>query len=80
MSGLLTQLAVLGAASNHLRSYAGGDASQALVGWIDALSAVYKDELVDVAPEGLAALQATVRQLQALRGLASGAVQTNGRI
>lgn len=80
MSNLLAQHAQLSLAADHLRSYAGGDANVALVRWIDALTTVYKDELVDVVPAELAALQATVRQLQALRQLALGATQTNGRI
>lgn len=80
MSGILAQHARLGLAASHLTAYAGSDASAALLAWIDALTDVYKDELVDVSPEALAPLQASVRQLQALRSLASGAVQTNGRI
>jgi hypothetical protein len=63
-----------------LGAHSGSDACQSLVAWIDALRSIYQDELVEVQPEGLQALQAQVRQLDALRALARGEVQTNGRI
>ena len=68
------------AAAQVLGAYVGGDANVALVRWVDALTEVYKEELISVRPEDLLALQAKVRQLEALRAIASGAVQTNGRI
>lgn len=67
-------------AAQNLGAYAGGDANVALVRWIDALTEVYKDELISVPPQDLLALQAKVRQLEALRAIGMGAVQTNGRI
>lgn len=71
---------LLMAAAQNLGAYAGGDANVALVRWIDAAVEVYKEELLSVLPEGLLALQAKVLQLEALRAIAMGAVQTNGRI
>lgn len=63
-----------------VRAYSASDGSGALVAWIDAASDLYKQELVSVEPAGLAALQAQVRQLEMLRLLALGALQTNGCI
>lgn len=80
MSVVLTQNAQLFEAAKHLVDFSGSDASVALVRWIDALTAVYKEELVSVQPDDLLALQTKVIQLAALRSLALGAVQTNGRI
>lgn len=68
------------AAAQVLGAYAGGDANVALVRWIDAAIEVYKEDLLTVTPADLLALQTKVLQLQALRALAMGAVQTNGRI
>jgi len=80
MSSIVTQNAHLFSTAQHLAAFAGSDANTALVGWIDALTAAYKEELVSVLPEGLLALQTRVLQMDALRSLALGAVQTNGRI
>lgn len=80
MSDLITSMARLNEAAQTLRDHAGSDASRALVAWLDLAIAAYKDDLLDVGPQGLAALQAQVRQLEALKALARGAVQTNGRI
>lgn len=80
MSDLMQLTGRVGAAASTVRDYAGGDANVALLALLDALDALYREELVDVQPEGLLALQAQVRQLQALRGVAGGAVQMTGRI
>lgn len=78
MSDLITLTARVEHAANTLRAYAGGDAAQALTAWLDAASELYRQRLVHVEPAGLLALQAQVRQLETLKQLASGALQTNG--
>ena len=67
-------------AATAMGAYTGGDALVALCEWLDAALALYREELVNITPEGLLALQAQVRQLEALKALARGAVQTNGCI
>ena len=80
MSGLFKLKARVDQAAADLRAYCASPASEALMAWLDATIVLYREELVDVLPEGLTALQAQVKQLQALKGLASGAVQMSGRI
>ena len=67
-------------AASRLRAYKDGEAAGALVAWLDAAGAYYREQLVDVSPVQLAGLQAQVKQLEALRALACGAVQMNGCI
>ena len=80
MSDFVDKNAQLFESSRHLAAFAGSDANVALIRWIDALTVAYKEELVSVKPDDLRALQEKVRQLEALRSLSLGAVQTNGRI
>lgn len=80
MSALPALHSRLEAAASHLRAYKDGEAAAALVAWLDAAGAYYREQLVDVEPQQLQGLQAQVRQLAALRAVARGAVQTNGSI
>lgn len=80
MMDVLVTNARLHAAASHLRDFAGSDCATALVKLINALMEAYKDELTYVKPDGLLALQAQVAQLEALKAVMGGAVQTNGRI
>ena len=80
MSALPLLHSRLEAAAGHLRAYKDGDAAVALVAWLEAAGNYYREQLVDVEPAHLQGLQAQVRQLEALKALARGAVQTNGCI
>lgn len=67
-------------AASRLRGYKDSDSMQALVAWLDAAGAYYREQLVDVDAAQLPGLQAQVKQLEAIQALARGAVQTNGCI
>ena len=64
----------------EVRSYSGSDASRALVLWLDMMTDIYKEDLVTCTPVDLVALQSKVTQLAALRQLAAGTHQINGRV
>lgn len=51
-----------------LRAYVGSEQHVHLMGLLFALEALYKDQLVTVAPEGLLAVQGPLKQVIALRG------------
>lgn len=55
-----------------VRAYAGSDVSRHLVELLDALSAGYCLDLIEVGPEGLLRLQAAIKQVRALRTVISG--------
>ena len=74
------QLAELDSCATALLDYAATDAGRALVSWIDALMAMYIQDLLDVTPEGLLHLQGKLAQLKEMRGAASGSSKTNGRV
>lgn len=76
-TGLLKRL---DAAASDVGSYQGGDSMTACVALLDALLAMYLQDLCDVAPDKLQRLQGYVQQLQELRGVMSGEVKTNGRL
>jgi hypothetical protein len=67
-------------AAELVRAHSAGDANAALLGWIEAASQLYKQELVYIEPARLLAVQAQLQQLEALAKLAGGALQTNGCI
>lgn len=52
-----------------VRAFAGSEASRAIVSMLDALSATYAVDLIDVSPENLVRLQAQFKQVRAIRDL-----------
>ena len=74
------QLAELDACAGAVLEYSATDAGRALVAWIDALMAMYIQDLMDVTPDNLLNLQGKLAQLKEMRGAASGSSKTNGRV
>lgn len=74
------QLAELDSCAASVLDYASTDAGRALVSWIDALMAMYIQDLLDVTPDNLLHLQGKLVQLKEMRGAASGSIKTNGRV
>ena len=58
-------------ASKTVRLYAGSDGYRHLIEMLDALGRSYMTDLVNVKPEGLAALQAAIKQTYAIRAIAA---------
>ena len=56
-------------ASRTVRLYAGSDGYRHLEVMLDALGRSYMTDLVNVKPEGLAALQAAIKQTYAIRAI-----------
>lgn len=54
-------------ASNVAKEYNGSDPIRAVINMLEALEESYKDELFDVLPDGLIALQTKLKQTQAIR-------------
>lgn len=67
MSDALTLARSLVDATNAAKEYAGSEAIQAVTKMLEALEDAYKDELFDVRPEDLVALQTKLKQTQAIR-------------
>ena len=74
------QLAELNSSANAVLDYAATEAGRATVAWIDALMAMYIQDLLDVTPDNLLHLQGKLAQLKEMRGAASGTSKTNGRV
>lgn len=53
--------------SKAAQDYAGSDAIRVVTAMLDALEEAYKDELFDVSPGDLVALQTKLKQTQAIR-------------
>lgn len=70
----------LNAAANVVGEFAGSAPNQQMVKLMDALMNVYALELMDVAPEGLLAKQAAIRQVAALRAVLMGDAAASPRI
>lgn len=67
-------------AALEVSDYAGSEAARAGVALIDALEAMYLQDLCSVGADRLPFLQGCVAQLQELRGVMTAAVKTNGRL
>ena len=72
MNDVLKMQASIEASTALVRAYAGSDVSRAICGMLQALVDAYKDELMNVSPDGLTRLQALVRQTDAIRAVVSG--------
>lgn len=49
------------------REFMGGEAHKSLVDMLTALENAYKEELIDVRPEGLVRLQSCIQQVRAIK-------------
>ena len=74
------QLADLNSSASTVLAYGATDAGRALIAWIDALTAMYVEDLLDVKPDQLLHLQGKLAQLKEMRAAASGSGKTNGRV
>ena len=52
--------------------FAGGDSSRSSIAMILATEALYIEELIEAAPDRIAAVQQNIRQLRALRSVLEG--------
>lgn len=73
------RLNALEARATLLREYAGAERNQDVIAVLDALMALYLDDLCSVSTVDLGRLQGAVAQVKELRKLLSG-VKTNGRL
>lgn len=80
MNNLVTLTHRVEHAAGAVRDHSASEASAAIVSWLDAACDLYKQQLVEVERDGLAGMQAQVKQLEMLRLLVTGTLQTNGCI
>jgi len=73
------ELGSVDVASAHVREFANSDCSNAWMSLLDALCVSYKEDLVHADLPNVAAIQAQIRQLNALKHIVTGNVRTNGR-